>query len=108
MPHPEHLPTPPPVTDGPVRTCTGCGRRQARSELIRVVASPGGPIQVDPRRDLPGRGAWVHPDPACIGRARARGALARSLKTGSPIGDEVWAELEEIARTAARPAPTDE
>ena len=41
---------------------------------MRLVRSPEGPLVVDPTGRAPGRGAYVHPQKACIERARKRGA----------------------------------
>jgi predicted RNA-binding protein YlxR (DUF448 family) len=64
----------------PERTCIGCRTRAPVTELVRVVADPPG-ITIDDRRRLPGRGAWVHPLPACIEAATRRKAWARALKS---------------------------
>ena len=34
----------------------------------------------DPRRRLPGRGAHLHPDPACLALAERRRAFGRALR----------------------------
>ncbi|WP_408641767.1 YlxR family protein [Saccharopolyspora oryzae] len=34
----------------------------------------------DPRRRRPGRGAWLHPDPACLRLAERRRAFPRALR----------------------------
>ena len=74
---------------GPVRTCVGCRRRELAVELLRVVAVCGGNdecvITVDAAGNLPGRGAWLHPDQQCLLAAIRRRAFARALRiTGSP------------------------
>ena len=66
--------------DGPVRTCVGCRRRDAQAALLRVVADQA-TVRVDPRRRAPGRGAYVHPDPACVALALKRRAFGRTLRT---------------------------
>jgi uncharacterized protein len=68
-----------PTSAGPVRTCVGCRRRDEQGRLLRVV--PGGTtVQVDVRRRLPGRGAYVHPDPACVALAVKKRAFGRTLR----------------------------
>lgn len=42
--------------------------------------TPGGAVEVDPTGKKPGRGAYVHADPACWTKALGKGGLARSLK----------------------------
>ncbi|MBK7721647.1 MAG: YlxR family protein [Austwickia sp.] len=67
----------------PIRTCVGCRRRAGRGDLLRVVAvlvDGGYVVRPDPRRQLPGRGAWLHPDPACLEQARRRRAFGRALR----------------------------
>ena len=80
---------------GPVRTCIGCRKRELAVELLRVVAVDGNgepAVTVDPARKLPGRGAWLHPDPRCLDTAIRRRAFARALRiTGSP---DITAVLE--------------
>ncbi|WP_241007967.1 YlxR family protein [Mycobacterium kubicae] len=42
-------------------------------------------VVVDTGRRLPGRGAWVHPQPQCVHQAIRRRAFQRALRiTGSP------------------------
>jgi len=82
---------------GPIRTCVGCGRRAPQADLLRVRAAPDGSASVDLRGDRPGRGAWIHPDPRCIDRARSRRALTRSLRLTRDAGDRVWTDLADLA-----------
>jgi predicted RNA-binding protein YlxR (DUF448 family) len=72
----------------PQRTCVGCRGRGDRSVLLRFVAArvDGRCVVVpDPRRAAPGRGAWLHPDPACLDLARRRSAFARALRIAGPV-----------------------
>src|SRR5829696_4494526 len=86
--------------DGPVRTCVGCRKRELAVELLRVVAVDGNgekAVTVDPARKLPGRGAWLHPDPQCLDAAIRRRAFARALRiTGSP---DVTAVIEHFEKS---------
>ena len=66
-----------------MRTCVGCRRRAPASELLRFTAIGVGVnvrLQPDPARRLPGRGAHVHPDPACFALAERRRAFGRALR----------------------------
>ncbi|HEX2212445.1 MAG TPA: YlxR family protein, partial [Mycobacterium sp.] len=78
---------------GPVRTCVGCRKRELAVELLRVVAGGNvdgagnslSAVTVDSARKLPGRGAWLHPDPQCLDATIRRRAFFRALRiTGSP------------------------
>jgi uncharacterized protein len=74
----------------PVRTCVGCRERAARAALIRVVARDGA-LVVDPRGREPGRGAHLHPTPACLELARRRRAFGRALRLAGPLDDAALA-----------------
>lgn len=81
-------------SDQPQRTCVACGRKASQAELRRMAIS-GGRVLWDPRRRLPGRGAYVCPRRECLE------ALARDRKKGRifrrQLGEEAWAELIDIA-----------
>ena len=65
----------------------GCRRTDSRSALLRVVAETdeAGVIRLspDPRRCLPGRGAWLHPTGDCLEQALRRRAFGRALRVGA-------------------------
>ena len=82
----------------PMRQCVGCREMKEKRQLIRVVKSPEGEVSLDFRGKLPGRGAYVCPDPACLARARKSRALERAFETALP--PEVWQALEEQMKEA--------
>ncbi|WP_113902734.1 DUF448 domain-containing protein [Brevibacterium celere] len=67
----------------PQRTCIACRNRADRTELMRFVHRPDEhpAIVQDVSATLPGRGAWVHPDAACLEKALASRAFARAFRT---------------------------
>ncbi|MGH3648258.1 MAG: YlxR family protein [Micromonosporaceae bacterium] len=72
----------------PVRTCVGCRARAPASELLRVVAVEhlaGYRLVPDPARRMPGRGAHLHPDSACLAKAESRRAFGRALRVSGVI-----------------------
>lgn len=62
-----------------MRTCIGCRTPAAAGDLLRVVLVEGA-VVADPGHRLPGRGAYLHPDPQCIENALRRRAFARALR----------------------------
>jgi predicted RNA-binding protein YlxR (DUF448 family) len=68
-----------------------CREEAGKGALIRVVRRTDGTAAVDGTGNAPGRGAYVHSDPACVEVARKRKALERSLKAS--LGAEIWSEL---------------
>ena len=91
-----------------LRTCVGCGLHAQRSELIRVVVSSDGNLRVDDRRQLPGRGAWFHPETRCLDLARRRRAVGRSLRQAVDMTEQQWDALGEAIMSAAHRAPDHE
>lgn len=73
-----------------------------RAGLLRVVAVDG-ELVPDVRRRLPGRGAYVHPDPACLDLAERRKAFPRALRATGPL-DATRVRL--YLRQAGRPGGT--
>lgn len=80
---------------GPRRTCVGCRRTAHPDELVRVVRSGDGGLAVG--RHLPGRGAWICPEGACVEQARRRRAFSRALR--GEVRPEAVAALD-VAITA--------
>ena len=64
------------MTDVPVRTCTGCGRKAPQSELLRFRAE-GNELVPGPG---PGRSAYTCHRLACFERAHVRRAFNRTLR----------------------------
>ena len=66
---------------GSIRSCVACRTRRSPSELIRLCVGPDGVVYPDYRARLPGRGAWVDPDRACVERLERQGKiLQRAFK----------------------------
>jgi len=72
---------------------------------VRVVVV-GGVLVPDPRARIPGRGAWLHPDPACLDLAVRRRALTRALR--AEVAPDVAAVRVELERRQSelRSAPS--
>jgi predicted RNA-binding protein YlxR (DUF448 family) len=77
----------------PVRTCIGCRRQAAKSELVRLVWQQT--VVVDPFQREPGRGAYLHRGPDCLAQAVRRRAVTRALRITGYDPDALtrrWAE----------------
>jgi predicted RNA-binding protein YlxR (DUF448 family) len=61
-----------------VRSCVSCRKKGMKGELIKLANTPAGVI-IDYAENLPGRGAYVCADKACIERL-SDGALSRVFK----------------------------
>ncbi len=67
----------------PVRTCIGCRGREDHTKLVRLAldgVAGSRSVLPDWRRRMPGRGAWLHPDDACLQAAVRRGAFNRAFR----------------------------
>jgi uncharacterized protein len=83
-----------------------CRKVRAKRELVRIVRSPEGTLSVDLRGKASGRGAYVCPDPACLARGLADGAIARALEIEIPAdqAERLKTELEDASRMRAHRA----
>ena len=75
----------------PQRQCMGCRERMDKRQLIRVVRTPEGNVQLDFSGKLSGRGAYICPKAECLRKAQKGKALDRSLEV--PIPEEVYDRL---------------
>ena len=76
----------------PQRQCMGCRERKAKRELIRVVRTPEGNVNLDFGGKMNGRGAYLCPQMECLKKALKSKALDRSLEVTIP--QEVYDRLE--------------
>jgi predicted RNA-binding protein YlxR (DUF448 family) len=58
---------------------------------VRVVRDANGQAALDSTGRAPGRGAYLHRDPACVEIARKKKALERALR--AIVGPQLWVEL---------------
>ena len=80
-----------------MRQCLGCREMKPKRELLRVVRSPEGEVAFDARGKLPGRGAYVCPNPDCFKKAVKTRALDRALEVKIPeeVMERLASQLEE-------------
>ena len=80
----------------PLRRCSGCGESKPKKELIRVVRTPEGGVELDPTGKKNGRGAYICRSGQCLAAAKKANRLSRAFECAVP--PEVYDRLaEEIA-----------
>lgn len=92
----------------PLRLCLGCRAMKPKKELIRVVRTPEGTVEIDRTGKRAGRGAYICPDQGCLDLAFKAKSLEKALSQS--LSPEVLAALkttltESADRKAAPPGP---
>jgi predicted RNA-binding protein YlxR (DUF448 family) len=80
------------------RTCVGCRQRSQRADLLRIV-SKSNVLAFDQQKNMPGRGAWIHPSSDCLALAIQRNAFGRALKLSKQIDSTGLVFTKEQAKT---------
>lgn len=75
----------------PRRKCIGCGEMKDKKDLIRVIRTEEGNIEIDLTGRKNGRGAYVCNSKECLAKAVKNKGLERSLKVKVP--SEIWDSL---------------
>ena len=63
----------------PMRMCLGCNEMKPKMELIRVVRSPEGEINLDFKGKAAGRGAYICRSAECLEKARKARRFEKSF-----------------------------
>lgn len=77
----------------PQRMCVGCREMKNKKDLIRVVRTPEGSIELDPTGKRSGRGAYLCPQVECLNQAVKGKRLQKALE------HEISNEILDIIRT---------
>ncbi|MGW2620946.1 YlxR family protein [Streptomyces sp. NPDC001500] len=88
----------------PERTCVGCRKRAAKTELLRIVAIKDACVP-DPRGTLPGRGAYLHPASVCLDQAVRRRAFTRALRAPGALDVNALRQYVEQTTVAEQATP---
>ncbi|MDO7905790.1 YlxR family protein [Paenibacillus sp. JX-17] len=75
----------------PLRKCVACQEMMPKKQLIRVVRTPEGEVQIDLTGKKSGRGAYLCGSVNCFKLAQKTKALDRALK--HPIAPEIYEQL---------------
>jgi predicted RNA-binding protein YlxR (DUF448 family) len=65
----------------PQRTCIACRSTTGKRELIRIVRTPAGSVEIDATGKKAGRGAYLHNSEECWETAIKKDRLSAALKT---------------------------
>lgn len=76
----------------PLRTCVITKEKLPKQELIRVVRTPEGTVQIDLTGKMNGRGAYLKKDIEVFKKAQKSKSLNRILEV--EVKDEIFEELE--------------
>lgn len=75
----------------PMRVCAGCQEQKSKKEMIRVVRTPEGAVEIDKTSKKSGRGVYLCPNSECLEKAYKEHRLERSLKT--KVSSEIYEQL---------------
>ena len=81
------------VKKQPERQCMGCNEKKPKKELIRIVKTPEGNVELDFTGKKAGRGAYICHSTACLKKIRKSGRISKIFDLA--VSDEVFAALEE-------------
>jgi predicted RNA-binding protein YlxR (DUF448 family) len=68
----------------PERTCIGCMQKKPRNELVRIVRTPGGDVDIDETGCSDGRGAYICKNKKCFETAVKKRKFPRVLRCEVP------------------------
>jgi uncharacterized protein len=80
-------PSPAGVKRTPQRTCVACRRVGDKRELVRLVRTAAGAVEIDSTGKKEGRGAYICPDPTCWEKALKGKQLELHLKCRLTLED---------------------
>ena len=78
----------------PERTCMACNEQKEKQELLRIVKSKDGIIDVDLTGKKSGRGAYICKNEACLDKIIKLKRLERVFE--QEINSEIYESLEQI------------
>ncbi len=73
----------------PQRTCVACRSTSGKRDLVRIVRTPDGAVEVDMTGKKAGRGAYLCANPACWAEALKKGRLDSALRVKLSTDDRL-------------------
>lgn len=77
----------------PLRKCLGCSEMKPKKELIRIVRSPEGKVDIDKVGKAPGRGCYICPNAQCLDAAIKAKRVEKALE--ALVDADVFNRLKE-------------
>lgn len=77
----------------PMRQCLGCNEHKPKREMIRVVRTPDGAVELDFVGKKSGRGAYICPKRSCFAKARKSKRIENILEVKLP--EEIYDRMEQ-------------
>jgi predicted RNA-binding protein YlxR (DUF448 family) len=78
----------------PMRTCIGCNNKKSKKQMIRIIRTPEGKIEIDETGKKSGRGTYLCYNIECLNIAITKKQLNKSLKKDIPL--QMYNELRRI------------
>ena len=75
-----------------MRMCLGCQQMKPKKELLRIVRTPEGTVELDPTGKRNGRGAYICPNLVCFQTAVKERRFRKAF--GVEVAPEVFVDLE--------------
>ena len=95
----------------PLRSCVACREKFPKRELIRIVRTPEGTLELDAKGKRAGRGAYLCRKQQCSETALTPGRLSQALKAKVTASDaealsaSVSSLLEDVEKEPQAPPP---
>lgn len=80
----------------PMRRCVATGESCPKKELLRIVRTPEGTVEVDQTGKRNGKGAYLKKDLQALEVAKKKKALSRALEV--EISEDIYQMIEEVIR----------
>ena len=78
----------------PQRTCMGCNEKKDKNQLIRIVKSSNGEIELDRNGKKEGRGAYICDDEKCLEKIIKSKRLEKIFEM--KISEEIYESLRGV------------
>ena len=81
-----------------MRKCIGCRKSHPKDDLIRIVKTPKGNLELDLKHSLDGRGAYVCRSVDCVQKVKEKNGLAAAFKM--QVDQEIYLDIAKAVHEA--------